>query len=59
MAFALDLPMLVVRSQLGDAGVFGIHDEASAVTVVDADERAGLANLDEAVEGWIRTLTSF
>lgn len=59
MAFSLDLPMLVVRSQLGDAGVFGIRDEASAVTVVDADERAGLANLDEAVERWIRTLTSF
>jgi uncharacterized protein YjbI with pentapeptide repeats len=59
IAFALDLPMLVVRSRLGDAGVFGIGDEASAVTVVDADERAGLANLDDAVERWIRTLTSF
>jgi uncharacterized protein YjbI with pentapeptide repeats len=59
MAFALDLPMLVVSSRLGDAGVFGIRDEASAVTVVDADERAGLVNLDEAVERWIRTLTSF
>jgi uncharacterized protein YjbI with pentapeptide repeats len=59
MAFALDLPILVVRSQLGDDGVFGIRDEASTVTLVDVDECADLASFDEAVAGWMRTLTSF
>lgn len=59
MAFALDLPMLVVRSQLGDDGVFGIRDEASTLTVVDVDECGDLADFDEAVAGWMRTLTSF
>jgi hypothetical protein len=59
MAFALDLPILVVHSRLGDAGVFGIHDEASTLTVVDVEECEDLTSLDEAVARWMRTLTSF
>jgi Pentapeptide repeats (9 copies)/Pentapeptide repeats (8 copies) len=59
MAFALGMPMLVVRSQLGDEGVFGIRNEASTLTVVDLDECGDLARLDEAIARWMRTLSSF
>jgi uncharacterized protein YjbI with pentapeptide repeats len=59
MAFALDLPMLVVRSKLGNEGVFGMRNDASTLTVVDVDECGDLATFDEAVGGWMRTLTSF
>ena len=59
MAIAMDLPVLIVRSGVGDPGVFGMQDDASTVTTLDVDECGPLSSLDEAIARWLRTLTSF
>lgn len=38
MAIAMDLPILIVRSGIGDAGVFGMGHDSSTLTTLDVDE---------------------
>lgn len=59
MAIAMDLPILIVRSGIGDAGVFGMGHDSSTLTTLDVDEYGPVSSFDEAVAQWLRTLTSF
>jgi hypothetical protein len=58
MAFALELPVLVVSDHLWDAGVFGIRDESSGLAVVDLAANS-MEEVDNRVRDWLRTLSSF
>ena len=59
MAIALDLPVMVVRSQVEAAGVFAMRHDASTLTMLDVDECGPLSTLDHGIGQWLRTLTSF
>jgi hypothetical protein len=58
MAFALELPVLVVSDHLWDAGVFGVRDDTSGMALVDLAV-SGMEAVDNCVREWLRTLSSF
>ena len=58
MAFALELPVLVVSDHLWDAGVFGVRDESSGLALVDL-AASSMEEVDNRVREWLRTLSSF
>ena len=58
MAFALELPVLVVSDHLWNAGVFGIRDESSGLALVDL-AASSMEEVDSRVREWLRTLSSF
>jgi hypothetical protein len=58
MAFALELPVLVVDDHLWNAGVFGVRDESSGFALVDLAE-SSMEELDNRVREWLRALSSF
>jgi uncharacterized protein YjbI with pentapeptide repeats len=58
MAFALELPMLVVSDHLADAGVFGLRDDTSSLAMIDL-AISDMEDVDNCVREWLRTLSSF
>jgi hypothetical protein len=58
MAFALELPVLVVSDRLWNAGVFGVRDESSGLALVDL-AASSTEEVDNRVREWLRTLSSF
>ena len=58
MAFALELPVLVVSDHLWNAGVFGVRDESSGLALVDLAV-SSMEEVDNRVREWLRTLSSF